>query len=276
VTGRAFRWRSAENVVAEMVALRRRYGVANFPFWDDAFTARRSRLNDLCDAILAEPELRGVTWTCITPGVMVKPRDLERMRKAGCVAVNFGIESGDPKVLKAIQKGQRPEHVTAAVQAAKAAGMLTIVNFMFGFPNEGVAELQNTQALMEALAPSTDFFNNRGVLVPFPGTGIYDRWHTHYGFSEWWLDPAMVPDELDIHVLDPDVAQTYLEHDPTLDLDFFHYSDAVRETIADCVRFKALHNQATVRAIARRNTSLPLVEEGSAEELQARAVASVG
>ncbi len=246
VTGRAFRWRSAENVVAEMVALRERYDVRHFPFWDDAFTARRDRLNELIDAMLAEPRLSGITWSCITPGNMVKPRDLERMRKAGCVAVNFGIESGDRDVLRSIKKGQRPEHIIAAVEAASAVGMTTVVNFMFGFPGEDARAIRNTVDLMGQLAPHTDFFNNRGVLVPFPGTGIYDEHHEAYGFSEWWLDPTMVVDEPNLFVLDPRRAQTHLEHDPTLDLDFFGYDADVRRAIADGVRYKAAHNQASM------------------------------
>jgi radical SAM superfamily enzyme YgiQ (UPF0313 family) len=244
VTGRAYRWRSPENVVAEMRLLRERYGIAHFPFWDDAFTARRPRLNALCDAIQAEPALEGVTWTCITPGNMVKPRDLARMRQAGCVAVNFGIESGDYNVLRVIQKGQRPEHVKAAVVAASAEGMTTIVNFMFGFPGEGLTELGHTFDLMNELAPHTTFFNHRGVLVPFPGTQIYDTWHAEYAFTNWWLDPVLIPDEPNVHLLEPSQSRAFLEHDPTLDVDFFRYEDPVREKIAECVRFKALHNRS--------------------------------
>jgi len=274
VTGRDYRWRSAQDVVAEMVQLRELYDVRHFPFWDDAFTARRPRLNELCDAILAEPSLAGITWTCITPGNMVQPRDLARMREAGCVAVNFGIESGDYNILKVIQKGQRPEQVEAAVAAARAEGMTTIVNFMFGFPEEGVEELKNTMGLMESLSPYTDFFNNRGVLVPFPGTTIYDRWHAHYGFTRWWLDPAKVPDEPNLHVLDPKVVATSLEVDPTLELDFFRYSDPVRRAIGDCVRFKAQHN---VRSVARMSSAATSIEVGTTvTSLQQRAAASVG
>jgi anaerobic magnesium-protoporphyrin IX monomethyl ester cyclase len=276
VTGRAYRWRSPANVVAEMVALRERHDVRHFPFWDDAFTARRSRLNELCDALLAEPALAGITWTCITPGIMVKPHDLARMRRAGCVAVNFGIESGDAAVLQAIQKGQRPEHVKAAVAAAKAEGMTTIVNFMFGFPGEGVPELMNTLALMHELAPHTDVFNNRGVLVPFPGTQIYDDCHAAYGFTDWWLDPERIRDEPNLHVLDPTVAQELLESDPTLDLDFFHYADDVRETIARCVRFKGRHNQRRLGfGAARTDEAAGGLGETPLELLQS-AAASVG
>ena len=232
VTGRAYRWRSPENVVAELVALRRKYGLDHVPFWDDAFTARRPRLEALCDAILAEPELRGMTWTCITPGNMVLPRDLERMRRAGCVAINFGIESGDKGVLRAIRKGQTPERVIAAVDAARAAGMMTIVNFMFGFPGEGPEELANTRALMMRLAPMTDFFNNFGVLVPFPGTAIYDRYHKEYGFTGWWLDRERIPA----------APGADLGHDPALEKNFFNYEPHLKARIADLVRWKARHN----------------------------------
>lgn len=276
VTGRTYRFRSADNIIEEMLALNERYGIRHFPFWDDAFTARRSRLNGLCDAILAHRDLRGVTWTCITPGNMVKPHDLERMRKAGCVAVNFGIESGDYNILRVIQKGQRPEQVLAAVKAAKDAGMITIVNFMFGFPEEGVDELKRTLDFMGQLSEHTNYFNNRGVLVPFPGTAIYDQRHEEYGLTGWWLDPAKIVDEPNIHVLEPARVQAYLETDPTLELDFFRYSDAVRDTIAECVRFKAQHNQSTIEKLQRGGLPTSLGTRGSSAELQQKAAANLG
>ncbi|MFT5434451.1 MAG: anaerobic magnesium-protoporphyrin IX monomethyl ester cyclase [Myxococcota bacterium] len=249
VTGRTYRFRSAESVVAEMVDLREHHGVNHFPFWDDAFTALRPRLYDLCDAMSAHPGLSGVTWSCITPGNMVKPRDLDKMRGAGCIAINFGLESGDYNILRVIQKGQRPEHVKAAVAAAKNAGMQTIVNFMFGFPEEGVPELLRTRELMEELSSSTDYFNHRGVLVPFPGTSIYDQHHKAFGLDEWWLDETRVPVEPNPMTMGEDERRLWLETDPTLEQDFFHYSDAIRDTISDCVRYKAQHNERTIAAL---------------------------
>jgi len=249
VTGRGYRWRSTEDIVAEISEVRKLYGVTTVPFWDDAFTARRPRLNAICDAFLETPELRGLTWTVITPGNMVKPFDLERMRAAGCVAVNFGIESGDYNILKVIQKGQKPEQVEAAVRAAKAAGMRTVVNFMFGFPEEGVTELGNTLAFMERLAPITDYFNTRGVLVPFPGTAVYDRWKDTYDLAGWWLDEANVPQEGPLPAPDPLAGMRRELVDPNLERDFFRYSPEVRDMIARCVRFKGEHNLGTVERL---------------------------
>jgi radical SAM superfamily enzyme YgiQ (UPF0313 family) len=253
VTGRTHRWRSSSNVVAEMIQLRETYGVTHFSFWDDAFTANSQRINDLCKAILCEPALNGITWSCITPANLVKPKVLTQMRKAGCVAINFGIESGDNNILKIIKKGQRPKQVKAVLAAAKAEGMTTILNFMFGFPEEGIKELERTLGLMADLSEQTDIFNNGGVLVPFPGTVIYNCNHEKYGFTRWWLDLNYVPAEPNLFDLDPKIAQKYLEYDSTLDLDFFRYSDEVRDKIAECVLFKAKHNQHFLSAFSGEN-----------------------
>jgi len=249
VTGRRFRWRSASNVVSEMLALRAKHGMLHFSFWDDAFTSNRPRLEELCKTILDTQDLAGTTWSCITPGNMVAPRDLALMRRAGCIAINFGLESGDLQVLKAIKKGQRPEQVKAAVAAAKSEGMTTVVNFMFGFPDEGPDELGRTLALMQDLSNDVDVFNNRGVLVPFPGTAIYEKWHAKYGFTDWWLRPDHIVDEPPLHHLDANEAFRQLETDPTLDLDFFRYDEEVRNLIEECVRFKARHNMARIKAM---------------------------
>src|SRR4051794_26508510 len=51
VTGRAFRFRSAAPVVAELNAYHERTGATFYPCWDDALTANRRRLYDLCEEI---------------------------------------------------------------------------------------------------------------------------------------------------------------------------------------------------------------------------------
>jgi len=257
VTGRAFRWRGEADVLAELRALHRAHGLRHFAFWDDAFTAHRPRLRAFMAALLADDELRGSTWTCITPANMVRPPLLAAMAEAGCVAINFGIESGDPAVLRTIAKGQRPDQVREAVRAALGLGMSAVVNFMFGFPAEGIDGLDATLATMRALSDDAlgfdapVFFNNRGVLVPFPGTTIYDAHHRAYGFTGWWLDDRYLPPEPNLHVLEPRVAQRYLEVDPALELDYFRYDPDTRARIARCVRFKARHNQAVVERMAR-------------------------
>ena len=246
VTGRVFRWRGNADVLAELRALRRGSDMRHFAFWDDAFTANKPRVAGFCAAITQDDALVGTTWSCITPANMVRPSLLAEMAAAGCVAINFGIESGDPVVLKAIGKGQRPQQVTAAVTAARELGIRTVVNFMFGFPNEGLRGLDCTAAFMEELAPAVDFFNSRGVLVPLPATPVYERWHREFGFTDWWLRPEMAEQEPDPVDLPSEEAAALAEVDPALAHDFFRYAPPVKARIAELVRAKAQHNQRTL------------------------------
>ena len=252
VTGRRLRVRSAGDVVAELVARRERFGLVHAPFFDDAFTAHRRRLEQLCSMLGGTAALEGLTWSCTALAERLTRADVAQMRRAGCTAINVGFESGDEEVLRRIGKGARPEQVFAALQAAKVEGMTTVVNVMFGFPEEGVEALGRTLEWMGRLAPYTDFFNARGVLVPYPGTVVYAKNHERYGFTDWWLDPCGLPEEPDLMGLDAHAARAALETDPTLDRDFFRYSDAVRDLIAAGVREKARHNRQTLARMGAR------------------------
>jgi len=251
VGGRRLRARSPASVVAELTLLRRDHGVCHVPFWDDAFGASRTRLHALCAALRAEADLEGLTWTCTVLADRVRPEDLAALRRTGCVAVNVGVESGDEAISRAAGKRWGPEQALAVVRAAHEEGLTTVANVMFGFPGEGVAELSRTLELLERLAPVTDFFNHRGVLVPYPGTGVYARHHAEHGFSGWWLEPDL-PEEPDLAGLPAETVERLLETDPMLDRDFFRYPDPVRELIEQGVRAKAEHNRRTLARLRRR------------------------
>src|SRR5262249_2860697 len=126
-------------------------------------------------------------WSAITRASMVKPELLRAMRRAGLMHINFGVESGDDAILKAIKKGITTGHVVRALEWAKAEGLRTACNFMLGFPQETPAALERTLRFMERIAPLVDSFSTLGVLVPFPGTPLYDDYHAAHGFTEWWL-----------------------------------------------------------------------------------------
>jgi len=241
VTGRSFRYRSPVSVIAEISAWHDRYGLTYFPCWDDALTANSSRLVELCVAM--ERELRfPFAFGAITRANLVTPELLRTMRHAGLNNVNFGVESGDDEILKSIKKGIRTDQVVRALTWAKEEGLVTACNFMLGFPQETPTQLERTLRFMERIAPLVDAFSTMGVVVPFPGTSIYDDFHARHGFTDWWLRPAYsryaAPPPSD----DFERYYRYYIDDANLDLDFFHYSSEVRDLIRQCLQFKARHN----------------------------------
>ncbi|HEY4304916.1 MAG TPA: radical SAM protein [Gemmatimonadaceae bacterium] len=241
VTGRKFRHRRPECVVDELNAYHARSGSTFFPCWDDALTADRARLFHLCESME-----RGVTfpltWSAITRATMVTPQLLAAMRRAGLVAVNFGVESGDDDILRAIKKGITTDHVVRALEWAKDAGLHTACNFMVGFPQEAPDALDRTLRFMERIAPLVDTFSTMGVLVPFPGTPLYDNYHEQYGFSEWWLREECSHYQAPPPMEDFDRFYRHYIDDANLELDFFHYSYEMRDRMRECMRYKAEHN----------------------------------
>ncbi len=241
VTGRGFRWRSAESVIAELNAYHSRTGATFFPFWDDALTANRRRLFDLCEAMERGIDF-DLRWSAITRASMVTPDLLEAMKRAGCISVNFGVESGDNEILRAIKKGITTDHVIRALEMAKEQGFLTACNFMLGFPQETPAALERTLGFMEEIAPLVDTFSTLGVLVPFPGTPLYDDYHEDFGFTDWWLREEYSHYSPPPPIDDFDRFYRHYIDDANLELDFFHYSQEMVAMMRECMRFKGEHN----------------------------------
>jgi anaerobic magnesium-protoporphyrin IX monomethyl ester cyclase len=240
VTGRRFRHRSAASVVGEIQAWHDGWGVSFFPCWDDALTANTRRLKMLGDALatLTFP----FSFSAITRANMVTPDLLRHLRRAGLVHINFGVESGDDAILRAIRKGIRTDQVLRALEWSKEEGLRTACNFMLGFPEETPSALERTLRFMERIAPLTDTFSTLGVVVPFPGTPIYENHHRAYGFTDWWLRP-----DYSRYTPPPPLEETerfyrfYID-DANLELDFFRYGPEMRDLIRTCLRFKAEHN----------------------------------
>jgi radical SAM superfamily enzyme YgiQ (UPF0313 family) len=239
VTGRAFRYRSTVSVVREIEAWHER-GLSFFPFWDDAFTVRRTRVLELCAAFERLEFPFG--FSAITRANLVTHELLAAMRRGGLAHVNFGVESGDDDVLAAIRKGIRTDQVVRALEIAKQLGLSTACNFMLGFPQEDEAALERTLRFMERIAPLTDTFSTLGVVVPFPGTPLYDDHHEAYGFTDWWLredhSRYAAPPPLE----DAEAFYRYYTDDSNLELDFFRYRPGMRALIREGLRFKAEHN----------------------------------
>ena len=119
---------------------------------------------------------------------------------------------------------------------------MTACNFMLGFPEDTPDTLERTARFMERIAPMVDSFSTLGVVVPFPGTPLYDDNHVRYGFTGWWLDEAYSRYSAFPPIEDAHRFNRFYIDDANLDLDFFHYSEAMRDGIRACLRIKGEHN----------------------------------
>ncbi len=237
VTGRRFRYRSAASVASEVALLRSQHGLSAFSFFDDSFAVGRRRVHELCEAIIAIGEPVG--WTCTAHPAHLDRDVLAAMKRAGCGGVDIGMESADPGMLLRIGKGVTVERVLDVLSWCADLGIHTVVNLMFGWPDETDAELDATMAFLDSAASIAGGFNARGVVVPYPGTQVYDRNHERFDFTGWWIREApleYLPFPTSWN--EAEIVRAYGD-DPALDRNFFKHPPHRVARMRDALALKA-------------------------------------
>jgi anaerobic magnesium-protoporphyrin IX monomethyl ester cyclase len=179
VFGIGYRERSAENVVREMKDIEN-LGYDRVFFADDCFTQNMRRVERICDLIMKE-EI-GLEWMCLSRIDGLKADLARRMRKAGCVRIFFGIESGNERMLQVMNKKIELKEVHPAVSAARRAGIQTGGFFIIGYPGETNSSLLDTLRFSSRLP--LDYLS---YSFPYPiiGTGLYTKVQKRIVRPEW-------------------------------------------------------------------------------------------
>ena len=82
-----------------------------------------------------------------------------QLRKAGCIQLQLGLESGHPRVLGEMQKGITPEEAEISLANLKSAGIGTYVYLLFGTPFETEIEAETTLEFVAKNHENIDFVN---------------------------------------------------------------------------------------------------------------------
>ncbi len=155
VTGDTWRARSVESVVQEWKWLVKGLGATEIGVTDDIWNLKLPRAKELCRR-LVEEGLNTVPWVTVH-GMKANHGDLELyqlMKAAGCKRVGFGVENGDPDMLRnVIRKGQTIDMVREAFANAKAAKLQTMGFFIYGMPGDTEETMEKTTQLALELDP---------------------------------------------------------------------------------------------------------------------------
>jgi anaerobic magnesium-protoporphyrin IX monomethyl ester cyclase len=170
IVGRTYRQRSPENIVAELRQLIDQYGVRNFYFMDDLFTINVKRLEAILDYFI-EQDL-DVRWRCLARVDRVTPDLLRKMYRAGCRQIHFGIESGNPEILKKTAKHIDLDQVRQAIEWTEDAGIMSKGYFILGLPGDNEQTMQETIEFAASLRLSEAMFS---IATPMPGTELWEE-----------------------------------------------------------------------------------------------------
>jgi anaerobic magnesium-protoporphyrin IX monomethyl ester cyclase len=177
------RFHSAKRVVEELEHLRETYDVKYFTFSDDSFTAYKKRLETICE-LMIEKKLSEIPWDCPTRADLVNLEMLKMMRKAGCMQIFFGFESGSQRILDILKKGTTVRQNEEAIKLCKQAGIRVHGSFMIGNPTETLEDIKATERFIKKNdIDSADV----SIAIPFPGTK----------FWKWACEHNLAPQEKD-------------------------------------------------------------------------------
>jgi radical SAM superfamily enzyme YgiQ (UPF0313 family)/predicted Zn-dependent protease len=137
---------------------------------DDTFTTHRKRALEVCDAII-QSGMRFI-WGCNTRVDCVDDELLRKMRLAGCQSIFFGVESGDPEILKGMRKNTDVDATVEATRAAKAYGYTVGYYMIIVNRGETPASVERSVELIRSQRPSNYWFS---PICFFPGA---EDWQT--------------------------------------------------------------------------------------------------
>lgn len=167
IFARKFRARSAANMYKEIMYLHKQYGMLQFDFVDDLITTDRTRMMKLCD-ILHDSTVQ-FSWMANARISTLDQEMLLAMKKAGCVRIDVGVESGDPEVRKRMRKGVTNDQIIEVHKTCKEIGLYIGTFLMVGNLGETWKSLEMTVDLLKDLVQDAMI----SISCPYPGTELY-------------------------------------------------------------------------------------------------------
>jgi anaerobic magnesium-protoporphyrin IX monomethyl ester cyclase len=183
IYGDSFHTRAPQTVAEEMLELREKFGADYLWFADDLFGINNRWVQDLADQV--ERRNAAVPFKMQSRVDLMKEDTVKALRRAGCVEVWMGVESGSQKILDSMEKGTNVGQIARAQQTLKANGIRACFFLQFGYPGETWRDVQKTIRLVRETQP-----DDIGVSVsyPLPGTKFYQKVREQLGEKTNWVD----------------------------------------------------------------------------------------
>jgi len=178
---RGYRFNSPEYIYEHMRYLRKQFGVRHINIYDDLFTANRRRTMELCNLLIRKP--LGMQFNCAIRVGQTDDELLKTLKRAGCLMLSLGIETGDPELLEFHKPGIHADDILATVRQIQANHLRVKGLFMMGLPGETEASIQKTSDYIMSL--NLDDMN-MSKFTPFHGAPIWPRISEFGRFEEDW------------------------------------------------------------------------------------------
>lgn len=172
------RSRDVVDLLNEIESVAKNYKLDSFKFVDATFDTSVDYVISFCkEKIRRNNQLE---WECMIHASLADKEMFSWLKKAGCMQINVGCESGSLRILNAMKKGVTPERIKNVFDWAKENEIRRRAFFIIGMPEETEEDLLLTEEFAVNLMP--DVFGVT-ILCPYPGSDLYD--HSTMSLIEW-------------------------------------------------------------------------------------------
>ncbi len=167
---KGFRPRSAESILREIKYLQDNYAISYICFEDELLMSSKERTLTLCRAF--EESGLNFTWRCSGRLNFATKEVLTAMKKAGCVFINYGIESLDDTALRNMNKALTVKQIIEGIENTLSVGISPGYNIIFGNIGETAETLRKG---VDFLIKYDDHAQLRTIrpVTPYPGSPLY-------------------------------------------------------------------------------------------------------
>ena len=170
--GRAFRHRSATDIVDEIERVATEVGPRTFEFTDSTFNVPESHARAICKEVIRRKLRVNLSAVGINPSA-VSPELFPLMKRAGFCSLVITPDAASETMLRNLRKGFTVEQVRRTAELARASGIRCTWFFLLGGPGETLATVEETVSFIETHLNCRRFLTVllTGLRI-FPGTEL--------------------------------------------------------------------------------------------------------
>ncbi len=180
----AFRTKSVESALNEIDFLINEHGAEEI-FDDSGTIPGGTWLKSFCEQMITRGYHKKILFSCnMRFDYLQDPEIPKLMKKAGFRKIKSGLESANQSTLDRINKGISVDEIITGCKNAAKAGIDVHLTVMVGYPWESKEQAQKTLNLAKWLMKKGYAeMLQATVVVPYPGTPLYDQVKENNQFS---------------------------------------------------------------------------------------------
>jgi len=168
MTGNNVRARSIDDVLDEIEHVNDKYKLDLFKFVDPMFDTNIDYVKEFSKRKI-ERKIE-TPWECLFHARFSDEEMFRLMGESNCNQIDVGVETGSPKLLKAMRKGVKTPKIIETFDLARKHGIKRRAFIIIGMPEETEDDVYLTEKLIDRIDP--DVFAVT-LLCPYPGSDYY-------------------------------------------------------------------------------------------------------